>query len=146
MAVPSRPPGLMHCAPALPALYAGFGCRRGCPVDVLETLLRQSLATLQLPLSALRGFASIDLKADEAGLLTLANRLAQPLVLFSATQLLTFEGQLSHRSLAAFNHSGCWGVAESTALALATQAHGAAHLVLPRQTCTQATLALACGR
>ncbi|WP_119142067.1 cobalamin biosynthesis protein [Pseudomonas reidholzensis] len=130
----------------MPALYAGFGCRRGCPADTLEALLRQALDTLGLPLSAIAGIASIELKADEAGLHELADRLARPLQLFSPAQLQPFEPLLSHRSATAFAHSGCWGVAESTALALAYQAQGTALLLLPRLTLGPATLALACSR
>ncbi len=52
------------------ALYAGFGCRRGCSVEVLEHLLRRSLAAHGLAITALRGIASIALKADEPGLET----------------------------------------------------------------------------
>lgn len=136
----------MPAPTAVPALYAGFGCRRGCPADVLETLLRQGLATRGLPLGALHGIASIDLKADEGGLQALAQRLALPLVVFTAVQLQAFESQLSHRSAAAFAHSGCWGVAESSALAFAGQAGGVPRLLLPRQILGPATLALACHR
>lgn len=136
----------MQPSPALPVLYAGFGCRRGCPADTLEALLRQALSTLELPLSAVAGIASIALKADEAGLHELTERLARPLHLFTPIQLQPFEPLLSHRSATAFAHSGCWGVAESTALALACQAQGTARLLIPRLTFGPATLALACSR
>ncbi|EJT84683.1 putative cobalamin biosynthesis protein cobE [Pseudomonas putida S11] len=59
----------------MPAFYAGFGCRRGCPADTLEILLRQALATQGLALADLQGIASISLKADEPGLQQLAERL-----------------------------------------------------------------------
>jgi len=85
----------------LPALYAGFGCRRGCPADTLENLLRQALADHGLALSALRGIASIALKADEPGLQQLAKRLGLPLLLYDAGQLQPYEPLLSHRSVIA---------------------------------------------
>jgi len=130
----------------LPALYAGFGCRRGCPADTLENLLRQALADHGLALSALRGIASIALKADEPGLQQLAKRLGLPLLLYDAGQLQPYEPLLSHRSVIAHAHSGCWGVAESAALALASQHLGTARLRVARQVLGPATLALACGR
>ncbi|MGX1022061.1 cobalt-precorrin 5A hydrolase [Pseudomonas sp. Y3 TE3536] len=130
----------------LPALYAGFGCRRGCPADTLENLLRQALADHGLALSALRGIASIALKADEPGLQQLAKRLGLPLLLYDAGQLLPYEPLLSHRSAVAHAHSGCWGVAESAALAMASQHLGTARLRVTRQVIGPATLALACGR
>ncbi|MBM7396177.1 cobalt-precorrin 5A hydrolase [Pseudomonas sp. M5] len=129
----------------LPALYAGFGCRRGCPVEVLDELLHQALHGHGLTLSALRGIASITSKADEPGLQQLAERHNLPLLVFDASQLQAYEPQLSHRSAVAFAHSGCWGVAESAALAMAHHERGNASLVVTRQTLGAATLALACG-
>ena len=130
-------------APPMPMLYAGFGCRRGCPVDVLEALLQAVLEHHGLNITALRGFASIAGKADEPGLQQLAARHALPLVVFAAEQLQRFEPQLSHRSALAFAHSGCWGVAESTALALASLNHPSVTLKVARQVRGPATLALA---
>ncbi|MNP29156.1 cobalamin biosynthesis protein CbiG [compost metagenome] len=129
----------------MPAFYAGFGCRRGCPADTLQTLLLQALASQGLALADLHGIASISLKADEAGLQQLAERLGLPLVLYHSAQLQAFEPLLSHRSATAHAHSGCWGVAESAALALASQQPGStARLLLTRQVLGPATLALAC--
>lgn len=128
----------------MPAFYAGFGCRRGCPADTLETLLRQALANQGLALADLQGIASISLKADEPGLQQLAERLGLPLVLYDTAQLQPYEPRLSHRSAAAHAHCGCWGVAESAALALACQRVGTARLLLKRQILGPATLALAC--
>ncbi|MEN5300895.1 MULTISPECIES: cobalamin biosynthesis protein [unclassified Pseudomonas] len=129
----------------MPALYAGLGCRRGCSVDVLEALLQEVLEHHNLNATALRGFASIAGKADEPGLQQLAARHALPLVVFAAEQLQAFEPQLSHRSAVAYAHSGCWGVAESSALALASLSHASATLRVARQVRGPATLALACA-
>lgn len=128
----------------MPAFYAGFGCRRGCPTGTLETLLHQALDNQGLALTDLHGIASISLKADEAGLQQLAKRLGVPLVLYDTAQLQPYEHQLSHHSAAAYAHSGCRGVAESAALALASQRLGTARLLLTRQVLGPATLALAC--
>jgi len=125
------------------AFFAGFGCRRGCPADALEALLRQALNNQGLALADLHGIASVSLKADEPGLHQLAERLAVPLVLYPTRQLQAYEALLSHRSAAAHAHSGCWGVAESAALALASERLGTARLLLTRQVLGPATLALA---
>ena len=88
--------------------------------------------------------ASIDLKRDEPGLIELAEQLALPLMYFSSEQLATYQAQLSHHSDIAFERTGCYGVAESAALALAEQlAQAPAKLLIPRQKYAQATLALA---
>ncbi|MNR35423.1 cobalamin biosynthesis protein CbiG [compost metagenome] len=108
--------------------------------DLLEEALRQQ----DLPRSALKGLASIELKRNEPGLRQLAARLGLPLVFFSAADLARFEPRLSHRSALAHRHSGCYGVAESAALALAEHmGAGIAHLHVPRCSSARATLALA---
>ncbi|WP_194791529.1 cobalamin biosynthesis protein [Pseudomonas sp. UFMG81] len=129
----------------MPALYAGLGCRRGCPVETLAVLLRQTLTDHGLALGALRGIASITPKAREPGLLALADRLGLPLICFDAPQLLVFEPLLSLRSASAFAQTGCWGVAESSALALAGRDGLQPRLHIPRQALGGATLALAIG-
>jgi cobalt-precorrin 5A hydrolase len=128
-----------------PALFAGFGCRRGCPVDTLAALLRRTLAEHALPLAALQGIASIQPKAREPGLLALAERLGLPFVCFEAKHMLGFEHLLSQRSEVAFAQTGCWGVAESAALALAGTGSATPRLHTPRQVLGGATLALAYG-
>jgi len=124
-------------------LFVGLGCRRGCPADTLARLLEQTLKAHDLPLSAVAGLASIDLKHDEPGLQQLARRLKVPLLFFSAAQLATFEHRLSHRSTIAYQHSGCYGVAESAALALAEHVAGPAQLRVTRTLLADASLALA---
>lgn len=130
--------------PGVTPLFAGLGCRRGSSADALAALLRQTLQAHDLPLAALAGLASIDLKRNEPGLLQLAAELDLPLTFFSAVQLAPFAPRLSHRSAIAFAHSGCHGVAESSALALAEQASGRpAQLRVSRIVQDDMTLALA---
>ncbi|MFW0753732.1 cobalamin biosynthesis protein [Pseudomonas sp. H11T01] len=127
-----------------PPLVVGLGCQRGCPASTLRALLDQALQAHHIELRAIRALASIDLKRDEPGLLELAEQLALPLTFFSSTQLAAYEPRLSHRSEIAFERTGCYGVAESTALALAEQlTPNPAKLLITRQKYAQATLALA---
>ncbi|MDD1012686.1 cobalamin biosynthesis protein [Pseudomonas rubra] len=126
-------------------LYLGLGCRRGCPADALGELLTRTLLAHDLPPGAVMGLASIDLKHDEPGLHALARRLGVPLLFYSAAQLAVFEQHLSHRSAVAYQHSGCYGVAESAALALAAQFAGHPRLLVPRTLQADASLALACS-
>ena len=127
-----------------PVLVLGLGCQRGCPASVLRALLDETLLAHGIALEALRALASIDLKHDEPGLLELAGQLALPLTFFSAAQLSGYRERLSHRSQIAFERTGCYGIAESAALALAEQlGKTTATLRIPRQKCAQATLALA---
>jgi cobalt-precorrin 5A hydrolase len=128
----------------MPRTTVGIGCKSGCSKEVLLLLLQQTLANHGLDFSALIGIASLDRKADEPGLRALASSLQLPLHTFDAAALLTFQSRLSHRSAVSFKHTGCFGVAESCALALSeTLGEGSARLLVPRQVLGGATLALA---
>ncbi|AIR91126.1 cobalamin biosynthesis protein [Pseudomonas cremoricolorata] len=129
--------------PAEPALYAGFGCQRGCSVQALSALLHDTLHQQGLAVASLKAIASIDLKAAEPGLVALAAQLGLPLLTFDAATLNGVVVQLSQRSASAFAHTGCWGVAESAALVAATCAEGSARLWVERRVAGKATLALA---
>ena len=129
---------------AAPTLVVGLGCQRGCPVSTLRALLDQALQAHRIELRQVKALASIDLKREEPGLIELAAQLALPLMYFSSEQLAGYQPQLSHRSDIAFERTGCYGVAESAALALAEQlAQAPAKLLISRQKYAQATLALA---
>lgn len=129
-----------------PTLVVGLGCQRGCPASTLRALLEQALQAHRIELHQIVALASIDLKRDEAGLLELAAELELPLSYFSSEQLARYQTQLSHRSQIAFERTGCYGVAESAALALASDlAQSPATLLISRQKYAQATLAVACA-
>ncbi|WP_338923085.1 cobalamin biosynthesis protein [Pseudomonas silesiensis] len=129
---------------AVPTLVVGLGCQRGCPVSTLRALLDQALQAHRIELRQVKALASIDLKREEPGLIELAAQLELPLMYFSSEQLAGYQSQLSHRSDIAFERTGCYGVAESAALALAEQlAQAPAKLLISRQKYAQATLALA---
>jgi cobalt-precorrin 5A hydrolase len=127
-----------------PTLVVGLGCQRGCPLTTLRALLDQALQAHQIELHQIKALASIDLKRDEPALVELAEQLALPLTYFSSEQLAGYEPQLSHHSQIAFERTGCYGIAESAALALAEQlTHSPAKLLIKRQKYAQATFALA---
>ncbi|WP_434563503.1 cobalamin biosynthesis protein [Pseudomonas sp. R1-6] len=127
-----------------PILVVGLGCQRGCSASTLRALLERTLLAHGIALDEIRALASIDRKRDEPGLLELAAQLSLPLTCFSAEQLAGYQAQLSHRSAIAFERTGCHGVAESAALALADQLGvSPARLRVTRQKGPQATLALA---
>ncbi|WP_223513152.1 cobalamin biosynthesis protein [Pseudomonas sp. GL-B-19] len=134
----------MTNASTVPTLVVGLGCQRGCPVSTLRALLDQALQAHQIGLHEIKALASIDLKRDELGLIELAAQLALPLTFFSSEQLAGYHPKLTHHSEIAFERTGCYGVAESAALALAEQlAQVPVKLLISRQKYAQATLALA---
>jgi cobalt-precorrin 5A hydrolase len=127
-----------------PLRVVGLGCRRGCSAAALRELIEHSLLARELDIQDITALASIDLKQHEPGLLTLAEQLAVPLVFFNAAQLVSWELHLTHRSQQAFQNTGCHGVAEGSALALAAQlGDGSAKLLIERQKGPCATFALA---
>jgi cobalt-precorrin 5A hydrolase len=127
-----------------PILVLGLGCQRGCPALVLRGLIEVTLIEHDLALADITALASIDSKSSEPGLLELAKQLGLPLHFFSARQLLAYEDRLSHRSQISFDNTGCYGVAESAALAMATHLSGRpARLLIPRRKSSRATVALA---
>ncbi|KTC36018.1 cobalamin biosynthesis protein CobE [Pseudomonas sp. ABAC21] len=127
-------------------LAAGLGCQRNCDVHTLLTLLDGALAEAGIERQRLSALASIDRKREEPGLIALAHLLQLPLLCFSAAQLASYEDRLSHKSAAAFAHTGCHGIAESAALALAEQLAGApARLLISRRKNAKATFALVCA-
>ena len=126
-----------------PVYALGMGCDRGCPAELLDELYQQIVDRLGADVN-LAAFASIDLKADEAGLLELSSRIQRPLQTYSAAELRAVEHQLSVKSEAVFKEVGCYGVAEAAALCAASALTGRpAELVISKQKNARATVAVA---
>ena len=120
------------------ALAIGVGCRRGCPADAIEALVRQALAGA--PAVERLGLFTIQDKSADPGLLEAAARLGLDLVFLPAEALRAQEALLRTRSAAAQRRFGVASVAEAAALAGAG-AH--ATLLGPRLAGAGATCALA---
>ncbi|KJJ97502.1 cobalamin biosynthesis protein CobE [Pseudomonas sp. 21] len=125
-------------------LVAGLGCRRGCSLDELRTLLRATLAEAGFDESNLTALASATLKADEEGLTALAAALDRPLALFTPQQLAACEPRLDQTSETVRMAIGAASVAEAAAL-LQAEAQGGepARLLVGKRRSDQATCALA---
>ena len=74
------------------ALVLGVGCRRGTPREALETAFRELCEEQNLWPEAVCGAATIDLKAEEAGLLDFCAAHGWPLTCYSAEELRRAEG------------------------------------------------------
>lgn len=68
-------------------LWVGIGCERGTPRHVIETALEQVFQAHGLALESVAGVASLDLKADEVGLVELCESRRWPLRCFAAAEL-----------------------------------------------------------
>ncbi|MCM5703652.1 cobalamin biosynthesis protein [Larsenimonas salina] len=130
-----------------PRYTLGMGCERGCEVDHLEALVRSCLNARGLAQGDIHAIASIDLKADEVGLIELASRWQVPFRTFTAAQLFEFDDALTQRSEIVYREVGVYGVAEAAALASAHALTGATddacELILPKQKTRRATCAIA---
>ena len=127
-----------------PIYTVGMGCERGCPADHLHDLLNDCLDKVGLRLEDVESINSIDIKADEVGLIELAKQLDKPFQTFDVPQLETVEGQLSTKSDYIFGVVGVYGVAESATLYAAEQVTGKkAELLLVKQKTKKATCSIA---
>ncbi len=68
-------------------LWVGIGCERGTSRRVIEAAIARVLAANHLAQEAIAGIATIDIKADETGLLQLCDDRAFPLVTFDRDRL-----------------------------------------------------------
>ena len=127
-----------------PIYTIGMGCERGCPEAALHELLQTALAEAQLVLADISSISSIDIKADEQGLIELGASLNKPFQTFDKIALAMVESQLSVKSDYIFKTVGVYGVAESAAL-VAAQHHTQqpAELVLNKIKSAKATCAIA---
>ncbi len=130
------PPHVLVLRPG--SLVAGMGCNRGTDVKELRDLLVETLATHRLAILSLRALATVDLKADEPGLLALAEFLKVPLTVFTRDRLRAV-GQVPTPSAMVENHIGVKSVCEAAAL-LATHR---GRLIVPKQKTANATVAVA---
>ncbi len=123
-----------------PSLALGIGCARRANPRLLEDFVRGSLAEAGLAPQAIAAIGSLDIKVDEPALKWLAAALNCPFRVFTAAELEQQKDRLANPSPLVFAETGCHGVAEGAALALAGPA-GA--LVLPKRRSAEATLAVA---
>lgn len=127
-----------------PVYMVGMGCERGCPVEHLQTLLEDCLQTAGITLDVVEGIGSIALKADEVGLIELAERLGKPFHTWEADALNTMDHLLSTRSDYVYKTVGVYGVAEAAALyGAGRKSAQPPRLVLAKQKTARATCAIA---
>jgi cobalt-precorrin 5A hydrolase len=121
-------------------LVVGIGCNRGAAAGEILHLLRRVFERGRLSLLSIRNLASIDLKADEPGLLEAAQRVGRPVNFYSraAVQAVT----VPNPSAMVAKHIGVQSVCEATALvSAADRAHG--EILIPKQKTPNVTLAVA---
>ena len=127
-----------------PVYTIGMGCERDCPLSALVSLLHDCLAQADLKLEHIQSINSIEIKADEVGLIELSKALDKPFSTWSQSELVTVESLLSTKSDYIMSVVGVYGVAESAALYASKVITGQEpELVLTKQKNSQATCAIA---
>lgn len=121
-----------------PTLAAGIGCNRGTDMLEIKALMFSVLADRSLSAHSLRSLASIDLKADEAGLLALSREEKIPILFYNREELNNV-GNIQTPSETVRRAVGVKSVCEAAAILAA--GHG--ELIIPKQKTRNATLAVA---
>ncbi|MFB2967681.1 precorrin-3B C(17)-methyltransferase [Aerosakkonema sp. BLCC-F183] len=98
-------------------LWVGIGCERGTSKELIETAIEQVFRANHLALAAIAGIATIDLKADEIGLVELYSNRNWPLRIFPAQVLRSFT--VPNPSAVVEAEVGTPSVAEAAALCAA---------------------------
>lgn len=118
-------------------LRLGIGCRRGVGEDVIAAAVDRVLTEAGLPAEGVKEVATIDRKADEAGLLAFCQTRGLPLSAYSAEELRAVPGTFTASSFVA----GTVGI-ENVCERAAVLAGGT--LVVPKQAGGGVTVAVAC--
>ena len=118
-----------------PSLVAGVGSSRGVTATEVGDLLHRALADAGLSPASVRCLASVDLKADEAGIRATADALGVPLETWPAAELAAVD--VPHPSEVVRAAVGTPSVAEAAAL------RGRGDLLVPKAASAMATVAIA---
>ena len=125
------------------SLVVGMGCRRGVPVEELDSFLTKTFKENALSLDCLAAISSAEIKRGEPGLEQLAERHGVPLIFYQGDDLNgvfeTNPGAITSKSERARGLVGVWGVAEPSALLTS----GAIKLLVTRKNTARATIAVA---
>ena len=77
------------------ALHLGIGCRKGTPVDTIREAVDEVLKAHNIDRRAIKCAASIDLKAEESGLLAFCQEWKLPVTFYSAEELKAVPGEFT---------------------------------------------------
>ena len=98
----------------LPRLALGIGCDRGAMAATIALAVDQALSACGAALADVAAVASIDLKADEVGLLELARQRGWKIAFYSAAELAAID--VPNPSETVRKHTGTPSVSEAAAL------------------------------
>jgi cobalt-precorrin 5A hydrolase/precorrin-3B C17-methyltransferase len=124
-----------------PSLVVGIGASRNAPADEIDELIAKSLAEAGVVAESVRCIATVDLKADEPGILEVARRRGWPVLTYPAERLRYVD--VPNPSDVVNAAVGTPSVAEAAALTAAGEAGRDAELIAPKRAGAMATVAVA---
>jgi len=77
------------------ALHLGIGCRKGTPMETIREAVDEVLKAHNIDRRAVKCAASIDLKAEESGLLAFCQERKLPVTFYSAEELKSVPGEFT---------------------------------------------------
>ena len=121
-----------------PCLHLGIGCNRDTPAEEIASAIKDTLRRHKLSLHSIASLATIDIKADEKGILALSRGKGWPLRFYSKEDLSSVEA-IPNPSDKAMECVGVAGVAEPAAVLSA----GAKDWLVEKQKYPNVTVAVA---
>ncbi|WP_046179762.1 cobalt-precorrin 5A hydrolase [Domibacillus tundrae] len=119
------------------SIVIGIGCNRGTDEREIEAVVDETLHELSFSKRCIRTVASINLKKDEEGILSLAEKNNWPFTTFSPDEL--NKAPMSEKSETVFKFTGAYGVSEPAAYL----ASGGGRIVLPKKKSGNVTISIA---
>lgn len=130
-------------------VWIGIGCRKGTEADMIKAAIRYFLAEHAIDERSVAGIASIDVKAQEQGILDACREYNWPFITFSAEKLCALEGDFTASEFVK-SHVGVDNVCERSALCAAGEneengiiGHGETILLIRKEIMPGITLAAA---
>lgn len=117
-------------------LHLGIGCRKGISQEAVTAAVEQVLKDYQIDRRAIKCAASIDLKAQEEGLLGFCRDAELPITFYTAQELRAVPGEFT-KSQFVSSITGVDNVCERSAML------GAEHLIVKKTACNGVTVAVA---
>jgi precorrin-4 C11-methyltransferase len=120
------------------SLVAGIGCNRNTTVKEIKEFLEKVLEESELAISSLISIATINLKADEPGLIAFAEELKLPISFYDKEELNRADGIKSPSDMVE-KHTGVKSVCEAAAILASKNGK----LIVPKHSTQNVTVAIA---
>ncbi len=120
------------------SLVAGIGCNRNTTMKEIKEFLKKVLEESKLAISSVISLATINLKADEPGLIALAEDLNLPISFFDKDELNRADGIKSPSDMVK-KHTGVKSVCEAAAILASKNGK----LIVPKHSTRNVTVAIA---